>query len=401
MIPKDFFTNNRRLLSEALDTKPAIFSSHTQMQSRGDAAYAFIQESNFWWLTGIDEPDWKVVIGSDRTCLVAPKVSDARALFDGGLQTDEARQISGIDDIINNEEFDALLSSLSKKYGTVYALGEDPHAQWYEFTPNPAREQLAHHLEIFNLTVEDCRPALAKLRALKQPLEIETVKQAVLATTGLFTALRAQLPSLDYEYEVEALFTYSFRRGGLDGHAYDPIVASGKNACTLHYGKNNDRLPENGLVLIDVGAKVNGYAADITRTFAVGIPSEREVAVHKAVEAAHFKIIDLIKPGLKTKDYQAAVDEIMKDALQEVNLLTDRNDEKTYRKYFPHAISHGLGLDVHESLGGFGEFKPGMILTVEPGIYIPEEGIGVRIEDDVLVTETGHENLSASLTTSL
>lgn len=401
MMHKAFFEHNRRLISKALDNQPIILSAHTQMQSRGDAAYAFTQESNFWWVTGINEPDWKVVITGDQTYLVAPKVSGSRELFDGTLHRDEAQHISGIHTIIDNEAFESLLSSLSKEYGTIYTLGEDPHARWYEFTQNPAREHLTRQLEAFDAKIEDCRPALSKLRALKQPLEVEAMKQAILATTGLFTALRAQLPSLEYEYEVEALFTYAFRRAGLEGHAYDPIVAGGKNACTLHYGKNNAELPSNGLVLIDIGAKVNGYAADITRTYAIGTPSDREVAVHQAVEKAHHKIITLIAPGLTSDEYHAAVDEIMKDALQELGLLNDRNDTGTYRKYFPHAISHGLGLDVHESLGGFGEFKPGMILTVEPGIYIPEEGIGVRIEDDILVTETGCENLSASLPTSL
>jgi len=152
------------------------------------------------------------------------------------------------------------------------------------------------------------------------------------------------------------------------------------------------------MVLIDAGAKVGGYAADITRTYAIGRPSDREIEVHAAVETAHKAIIDLIKPGFGMKDYHFQSDEIMKKALKSLGLL---NAPADYRKYFPHAVSHGLGIDVHDSLGGFETFQPGMVLTVEPGIYIPEEGIGVRIEDDILVTEEGNRNLSAALPTSL
>jgi len=143
---------------------------------------------------------------------------------------------------------------------------------------------------------------------------------------------------------------------------------------------------------------VGGYAADITRTYAIGTPSRREKDVHAEVEQAHQAIIDLIKPETSVKEYMAAVDDIMKQALRNLNLLKTPDD---FRRYFPHAISHGLGIDVHDSLGGFKAFQPGMVLTVEPGIYIPEEGIGVRIEDDILVTKDGNKNLSAALPTSL
>ena len=157
-------------------------------------------------------------------------------------------------------------------------------------------------------------------------------------------------------------------------------------------------LRDGELILLDVGASVDGYAADITRTYAKGDVSDRFAHVHLEVEKAHKKIIRLLKPGLAVKEYMTQVDVIMKQALTNVGLL---NDEKDYRKYFPHSISHGLGIDVHDSLGNPNTFKPGMVLTVEPGIYITEEGIGVRIEDDILITESGHENLSEMLPTSL
>jgi Xaa-Pro aminopeptidase len=152
--------------------------------------------------------------------------------------------------------------------------------------------------------------------------------------------------------------------------------------------------------VIDIGARINGYAADVTRTYAIK-PSKRQQAVHAAVQNVHQRIIELLKPGLLVADYARTVDEIMKDALQTLGLLDRRDDETTYRKYFPHAVSHGLGVDVHDRLGSPRYFEPGMVITVEPGIYIPEEGIGVRIEDDILITETGHDNLTRKLSTDL
>ena len=154
------------------------------------------------------------------------------------------------------------------------------------------------------------------------------------------------------------------------------------------------------MVLIDIGARVGGYSADVTRTYCLN-PTKRQKAVHAALEKAHQAIITLIAPGLPIAEYIDSVDEIMKQALYELGLLDDMSDQEAYRKYFPHAISHGLGIDTHDSLGRPRYLETGMVLTVEPGIYIPEEGIGVRIEDDILVTATGYENLTAALPTSL
>jgi Xaa-Pro aminopeptidase len=242
---------------------------------------------------------------------------------------------------------------------------------------------------------------LRQIRALKSDDEIAEHQVAIDTTVEAFKSLKKTLKEKHFEYEVEAHFNAEFRVHGTGGHAYEPIVAGGADACTLHYVDNNARLPENGLVLIDVGTQVSGYAADITRTYAIGTPTERQRRIHKAVETAHHKIIALIKPDLTFHEYQESSDAIMKIALIEVGLLESVDDQETYRHYFPHSVSHGLGIDVHESLGGYDTFRPGMLLTVEPGIYIPEEGIGVRIEDNILVTSTGNRNLSAHLPTSL
>ena len=227
------------------------------------------------------------------------------------------------------------------------------------------------------------------------------MERAIGLTVEAFNAVRSQLSTLQHEYEVEAAFSYHFRRHGAPGHAYDPIVAGGGRACTLHYVANDQPLQTGELLLLDVGARVSGYAADITRTYAIGEPTDRQRAVHAAVQQAHQQIISLLAPGLSVRAYHDSVDDIMKQALVGLGLMHDLADDASYRRYFPHAISHGLGVDVHDSLGGPDVLKEGMVLTVEPGIYIPEEAIGVRIEDDILITADGARNLSAALSTDL
>ncbi len=380
---------------------PIILTAHDELQRVSDMAYLFAQENSFLWLTNINEAGWMAVIVDEALTLIAPERDETKVLFEGGLTKEQAIELSGAHTVLTQKEGDELLKKLSEQYDTVYTLGADPHAKYYSFNENPSLERLRDKLTKLFTIIEDCRPTFAKVRAIKDEQEVSLLQKAVDVSITAFEKAKAELTALEYEYELEAIFNAEFRRTGAGGHAYEPIVAGGKNACTLHYGQNNDPFVEGGLVLIDAGAKIEGYAADITRTWAVGVPTQRQAEVHAAVEAAHRQIMQLIKPGLTFIDYQKSVDEIMKAALQSIGLLTSFEDDVTYRKYFPHAISHGLGLDVHESLGGFGEFKPGMVFTIEPGIYIPEEAIGVRIEDDVLVTEDGYKNLSADLPTSL
>ena len=390
---------HREKLRQTLDIKvPFIATGYQAMQLSGDMAVRFLQQADFFWLTGIAEPGWQLLLLKEEY-LVRPQRSHEESLFDGGISDAEATAISGVKNVISSDTAKELLEKQrAAGISKVYTAGGDAPYLKGSFTLNPAARALRRHLEKQFDEVEDVRPILARLRALKDTEEVALQRNALAATIEGFTTLKSKLHTLRYEYEAEAELSYIFRKKGTEGHAYEPIVAAGANALTLHYIHNIDPLPENGLLLIDAAARVGGYAADITRTYAIGTPTNREVAVHAAVEKAHFAIIDLIKPGVALSEYQAKSDEIMKEALRSLGLLKKPED---YRKYFPHAISHGLGIDVHESLGGYKEFMPGMVLTVEPGIYIPEEGIGVRIEDDILVTEDGNENLSADLPTSL
>ncbi len=396
---QEFFRRHRKLLIAELGKDSlVILTAYALLQKSGDMAAPFLQEAHFWWLTGIDEPGWILVIKGEKSWLLAPGVSEQQRIFEGGLTDVDAKRISGVDEVIESRNAKDFLEQIAHQTQQVFTLGKDPYQKYYSFVVNPAQVRLGRALKKQYASVSDCRAAIGRLRAIKSHEEVAAIQRAVNLTVEAFAQVGKNIKNYTHEYEIEADFTHFFRSRGATGHAYEPIVASGKNACTLHYAQNQAPLRRGGLVLIDIGSRTTGYAADITRTYALGKPTAREKAVHAAVEKAHFAIIDLIKPGVTLRDYQNQSDEIMKDALRRLGLLKKPED---YRRYFPHAISHGLGVDVHDSLGGYKEFQPGMVLTVEPGIYIPEEGIGVRIEDDILVTEDGYENLSASLPTSL
>lgn len=375
-----------------------ILAGFTGMQWHGDSAVPFRQEANFWYLTGIEHPGWQLVVDGNRSWLIAPEVDSVHLLFDGSLGFDEARAISGADEVLTQKEGQTLLEQLAKKHTTVSALGAPPFADYADFVLNPATSDLRKELERLFGELNDCRPALARLRAIKQPAEIDVMQRAAALTVEAFTIGKNKLSKCTYEYELEAELAYHFRKHNAM-HAFEPIVASGKNACTLHYVKNSSTLHAGSMVLVDAGARLGGYSADVTRTYAASEPTARQKAVHAAVQAAERRIIELIQPGVATQDYLKSVDQIMKEALLSLGLMKSSEDEKAYRRYFPHAISHGLGLDVHESLGGFKQLQPGMVLTVEPGVYIPEEEIGVRIEDTILVTSEGYANPSADLST--
>jgi Xaa-Pro aminopeptidase len=398
-VKKEFYIKNRSLIVQTMNVGLIVLSAYKRLQKSNDVAHYFEQESNFWYLTGIEEPDWLLILdgSTGEEWLVAPDIEEIHRIFDGSLSNEQASEISGIKKVMTHDEGMELLRRLAKKHSVVQTLDQPSWSDHFNFVLNPALKQTRQLLErIFN-SVTDCRKDLAKLRAIKQPEELRAMQKAIDITISAFEVTKTKLANYRYEYEVEAEFDYEFKRHG-SRHAYDVIVAGGLNAATIHYRRNDYRLKKTDLLLLDIGASVDHYAADISRTYSMGVISKRKQAIHKAVVDAQTEIINLISPGYSLQEYQQASDTIMKNALLSVDLLKDVNDED-YRKYFPHAISHGLGIDVHDSLGAPRVFEPGMVLTVEPGIYIPEEGIGARIEDDILVTPTGNKNLSGKLST--
>lgn len=403
MFDRDFFAGNRERLRQLFTgTAPIVITANGLLQRASDEAFPFHQDRNFWYLTGIDAPDIILVIDKGKEYLIVPDRESVREAFDGALDHDLFTRISGITDIYNEKEGWKQLEGRIKKVQHVATLAASaPYLEFWGMYTNPARAALIKRLKDSNSSLEllDLRQHLARMRMVKQPDELAAIQQAIdITIDAIKDVTRAKtLTKYAYEYEVEADLTRGFRRRGADGHAFTPIVAGGERTCTLHNVANNAALASGELLLMDVGAQYHMYAADITRTVVLGEQaSRRQQQVHEAVLAAQQYAYSLLKPGVLLHDYEKQMEAFMGEKLRELGLIKSISTE-TVRKYFPHATTHFLGLDTHDAGDYEHALEPGVVLTVEPGIYILAEGIGVRIEDDVLITPDGNENLSARL----
>ncbi|MBP7857818.1 aminopeptidase P N-terminal domain-containing protein [Candidatus Saccharibacteria bacterium] len=396
-----FFAGNRQKLRQLLPpgTVTVLTASGT-LQRSGDTTFPFSQDRNFWYMTGLDAPDILLVLDQNQEYLVLPKSDPVRDVFDGAIDTEYLSTRSVIDKIYTEKEgWARLKKQLHTKKHVATIVPGSLYSERSAMYQNPARRRLMERLRRISNGAEftDIRQQIAKLRAVKQSAELNAIASAVHITTATVNELRSaqKLGTYDTEYGLEAAITFGFRKRGAAGHAYSPIIASGKNATTLHYVANSAPLNSSELIVVDVGAEVEHYAADITRTLCSSVPTKRQAAVLAAVESVQEQALEALKPGTLLKEYEQVVATAMGRSLVSLGLCSDPTDHALLRRYYPHATSHFLGLDVHD-VGDYREpLVPGMVLTCEPGIYIPEEGIGVRLEDDIVITKTGYENLSA------
>jgi len=400
----DFFAVNRERLRQLFTgTAPIVLTAHGAMQKGADEAYPFQQDSSFWYLTGIDEPGVVLVMDKGREYLIVPTRDAVIEKFDGSIDRDDMARRSGIKDILNQKDGWKQLESRLKKVQHVATLAANPaYNDYLGMYMNPARRTLITRLKQINDDIEllDLRQHLARMRMIKQPIELDALQRAIDVTIDTLKEVTrpSQLAKYAYEYEVEADLSRGFRRRGAEGHGFAPIVAGGLNACTLHHVRNDSALSSDELTVIDVGAAAGHYVADITRTISLnGKPSRRQQQVHEAVAAAQDYAYSLLKPGILLREYEKQVENFVGEKLRELGLIKSITHETVRDAFFPHATSHFLGLDAHDA-GDYDEpLKPNTVITVEPGIYIRDEAIGVRIEDDVLITEDGCKVLSARL----
>lgn len=401
----EFFAANRHRLRDLCpEADLIIVTANGLLQRNGDVTYPFRQDSGFWYLTGIDEPDIHLVMDTDDTYLIVPEREAIREIFDGVLNQETFAAQSGIKTVLSAKAgWEKLQSRLKHIKSAATLLPAEPYIDRHGFYVNPAKAALVKRLKEANpnLELQDARPQLARLRMVKQKPELQAIQQAIDITIESIQDVSGQtFKQFSYEYEIEAALSQGFRRRGAIGHAFGPIVASGQNACRIHHVENNTALDKNGLLILDVGAEVCNYAADISRTYALGEPTARQRAVYAAVLDVWQFAAKQLQPGVLIKDYEKTVEQYMGEKLMELGLI-DKNEREPVRRYYPHATSHFLGLDTHDVGDYQRPLEPGMVLTVEPGIYIPEEGIGVRIEDDVLITKSGNRVLSGALPRSL
>jgi Xaa-Pro aminopeptidase len=384
-LPPDFHTANRHHLAATIGPKAiAIIDTASVVKRTGDFEYPFRPDSNFYYLTGIDESEAVLVLAPGhpnknlREVLFLKETSDFIALWEGKrLNQEEGTVRSGIKTVLWLTELEDFLDRLLSDFQTVYLNSEDHAASLRE----------SHPLHELHSVV----PALAEMRTIKAPEEIEQIRRAIAITgQGLAKAWAAMKPGLP-EYALEADLTAQFTRAGATGSAFSAIIAAGKNATVIHYGTGETPIGEHGLVLFDVGAEAGYYAADISRTVPVsGTFTGRQKAVYEAVHKAQAVGIKHHKPGTTILEIDAKMREVLTDEIAKLGLSGE------LKQYYPH-ISHHLGLDVHDTGRPDQKLEPGMVVTCEPGLYLPEEGIGIRLEDVVLITEHGHEVLSADI----
>lgn len=403
LIGNSFFASNRARLLKKLDGgTPIILSANGLLQrTRDDDVYPFEQDGNFWYLSGIDEPDVILVIDNSEEYLILPQRNARHKIFSEQTDKDAIKAISSIDKIYDYEEGWKKLSSRLKDSGGFSAV--KPPAEYldvYDAYTNPAARNLIKKIRAVKsgLKQKDVTKEIIKLRMIKTKTETDCIRQAIRFTSEVLVKISENISNYQNERDIAADLNDFYFRHNLQ-HAFTPIVASGKNASVLHYQSNKSPIARDDIVLVDTGAKFNNYCSDITRVI-VKNPSNRQTAVHKAVVEAQTYAMSLLKPGVNFKEYEISVAKFIGSKLRELGLIKEITSENI-RKYYPHSTSHSLGIDVHDPADYSRPLQADMVITVEPGIYIPEENIGVRIEDDVLITEDGVESLSSGLSANI
>lgn len=402
-----FITNRKRFVKEMIPGSIAIFVSNDEVPSNGDALYHFKQNSDLYWLSGIAQEDSMVILFPDnpdpkyREVLVLVRPNELKEKWDGKrLRKEEATAISGISTIVWLDTLDALLQTWVHLADNIYLDSNENdrkasllQTRDYRFIREmKERYPLHNYLRAARLMKE--------LRAIKTPLEIEVVQQAIDITHNTFERLLRFIKPGVMEYEIEAEIYHSFLSQRSAGPAYGSIIASGDRARTLHYVSNNQECKDGELLLMDFGAEYGGYNADLTRTVPVnGKFTKRQKQVYNACLELHNYARSLLKPGITIVDYTEKVGDKATQEFLKIGLLNKsdvRNEDpenRAYRKYLYHGISHHLGLDVHDLGTRTAPIKAGMLFTVEPGIYIQEEQMGVRIENNVWITRNGNKDL--------
>lgn len=395
-----FIENRKRLAKRLKPNSIAILTANPIMPKSADASYKWRQNPDLFYLTGVDQEETYLVMFPDATqanwreILFVKETNDHIAVWEGEkLFKEQAKTVSGISQIQWSSSFDSMLATLILQAENIYLnlnendrAGESPLNGELQFAKQLKARFPLHHFERL-------APIMHDLRAVKSKKEIDLLNNAIAITRkGFLRTLSFVKPGV-WEYEVEAEITHEYLINRATGHAYDPIVASGANACVLHYVSNNKQCKAGDLLLMDCGAEYANYCADLTRTIPVsGKFSKRQKAVYNEVLHVHNEAKKIMKAGMVLNEFNQEVGKIMEASLIKLQLL-DKTDVKKqnklqplYKKYFPHGTAHFLGIDVHDVGNRYKPLKAGAVLTCEPGIYIPAEGIGIRIENNLQVT---------------
>ncbi|EOY5377622.1 Xaa-Pro aminopeptidase [Cronobacter dublinensis] len=424
MTQQEFLRRRQALLAKMAPASAALIFAAPQATRSADSEYPYRQSSDFWYFTGFNEPEAVLVlIKSDEThshSVIFNRLRDKTAEIWSGrrLGQDAAPAKLGVDRALAYNEIDEQLYQLLNGLDVVYhAQGEYAYADTIVFAALDKLRRGSRQNLSAPATLTDWRPWVHELRLFKSPEELAVMRRAgEISALAHTRAMKKCRPGM-YEYELEGEILHEFTRHGARFPSYNTIVGGGENGCILHYTENESQLRDGDLVLIDAGCEYRGYAGDITRTFPVNgkfTPAQR--AVYDIVLESLETALRLFRPGTSIQDVTGDVVRVMVKGLIGLGILQGDVEQlvadNAHRPYFMHGLSHWLGLDVHD-VGFYGPDRsrilaPGMVITVEPGLYIapdadvPEayRGIGIRIEDDIVITETGNENLTASVVKS-
>tara|TARA_Y100000385_G_scaffold280734_1_gene332377 strand:+ start:2842 stop:4131 length:1290 start_codon:yes stop_codon:yes gene_type:complete len=406
-----FIENRKKFTSLLKPNSLAIFTSNDVYPSSADAHLPFKQHSDILYLSGADQEESILVIFPDahkenlREVLFLKETNDLIAVWEGAKYTKErAFDISGIKTVFWLSEFERVFNEMAVNAESIYLNGNEhlrAHVET-ELRQDRMNAWIKEHYHAHEY--ERSQPILHRIRGTKSENELEVMRKAAEITIkGYKRVLKYMKPGV-WEHELEAEFMHEFLMNRSRGFAYTPIIAAGNNANVLHYIENNEECHDGDLVLFDVGAEYGNYTCDVTRCFPVnGKFSARQAEIYNAVLRVHEGAISMLRPGIMLDDYHKKVGDLMTDELLKLGLISKddvANEDlawPAYKKYFMHGTSHYLGLDVHDYGLWTIPVEEGMVFTVEPGIYIPEEGLGIRIEDDIVVTKEGHENLTREI----
>ena len=415
---KSIFTERRQRLGANLPPNAAIVIAGASTQYRNaDSSYAFRQDSNFWYLTGFNEAEATLVVLTDnsktaKSIAFVPEKDKLKEIWDGYRAGPEgAVKDHGFDEAYNNSEINDQLPELLKGRDRVfYPVGKNAGLdqniiEWIKTAKSKDRHSSA-------IDIADATSKVGNQRLIKDAHEIDLMKKACrISAESHVEAMKFVKPGMT-EQEMEAFYLYEFAKRGGRFSAYTPIVAGGENACVLHYVENSKPLLDGDLLLVDAGCEYDFYASDITRTFPVsGKFTDAQLAIYEVVLEAESKAIAAVSVNNNVMDAQIISEKVVTQGLIDLGILTgsldDLHAKGAFKEFYMHKIGHWLGIDVHDAGdymedNQFMQFKPGMVTTIEPGIYIPSsanvddkwKGIGIRIEDDILVTPDGNENLT-------
>ena len=412
-IPNAFFARNRKNFASMMTKNAiAVFTANEEMPRNGDQCYPFRQNSDFFYLTGIDREGAFLILYPDhpkpemREILFIEPYSETKAIWRGEmLDAKLAKELSGCQNVMYADSFNDILKELilssSKVYLNLYEYSrfETKVVTIQDRFVKEIKEQYPLH------TFDRSSPILNKLRKIKSKEEIEIIKHACDITGKAFLHCLKTVKPGRYEYEMQAEMEYIFKMNNASGHAFHPIVAGGKNACCLHYSKNDSILNDNELLLFDMGCEYMNYASDLSRTIPInGKFTPRQKECYEAVLRVKKEITKLYKVGGTIDKINQTTYRLMEKEMIKLGLFTQQDVDNQdpanplYRKYLMHGMAHHIGLDCHDNLDKYEPFAPGMILSCEPGLYIREEGIGIRLEDDILITDNEPVNLFGNLT---